>query len=1043
MRKYFILLLVLLFLVGCADKDEATPAPEPTQAPPGEITEETGSGGDEEPIYLAIIWHQHQPVYYKEPLTGIYAKPWVRVHASKDYVDMATTVAQYPDVRVTFNLTPSLIRQLDDLAAGAKDLYWVHTEAAAADLDETMKQFILDYFFDTNRKIIGRFPRYQELLVKRDSSDNPVEAYEEQDYLDLQVLFNLAWTDPDWLAEEPLAGLVVKERNYSEEDKAVVLAEHLRLIEEVIPVHKELQDDGQIEVTMTPFAHPILPLLVSTDLALEALPGLELPNKKFVYGQDALVQIERGIELYEEHFGQPPTGMWPAEGAVAQEIVSMVARNGIQWMATDEGVLANSLGMGSFTRDANDLVRDADTLYRPYYVQGGMGDPVAIVFRDVVISDKVGFTYSGLPGDVAAADFVKRIHDIRDYLQESGAEGPHLVSVILDGENAWEHYDNDGKAFLHGLYERLSNDPLIETVTPSEFLEIAPDQPAIEDLWAGSWINHDFSTWIGEDEENKAWDYLAETRELLLKYQNGVRQTDAETLAEAETLMYIAEGSDWFWWYGADQNSGNDEDFDQQYRDTLKAIYSTLGEDPPAHLDVPIIPQQPVTADRPATNLITPEIDGRVEAGEWADGGLYVASGGVMAAAEPIFSDMVYGFDQENLYLNVNSTRPWADLAAGTSWLEIYLSAPGGQAVNNFSQGGTLLGFSANRVVELTLEDGELVSAQLKQAAGSEGWEEEGSELELAAVSATGAEIAVPLELLGNADVGDRVSLRAIFRQAITTGNLVSLLDTDLLPGGGPAVVAVPDLGTTTIILNVDDPTGDDHGPGSYTYPTDGVFGNGAYDITNFQVGYDDENIVFRFTMRGPVENPWGSGNGLSIQTFDVYIDQDGDGQGGEAMLPGRNLAFQEGYAWDYAITVEGWESGVFVPAADGNQEKVAQASELFIIADPGQQKVTIRVPKSILGDNPEAWRYAAVVLSQEGFPSSGVLRVRDVQAAAEQWRVGGAPAGTTNHTRVMDLVWAEAGRQEEWLSDFPPSSASQPNLTAADFARVGMIEVE
>jgi alpha-amylase/alpha-mannosidase (GH57 family) len=216
----------------------------------------------EEPIYLAIIWHQHQPVYFKDPVTGIYEKPWVRVHASKDYVDMAAMLSKYPRIHATFNLTPSLIYQLDDFQNGAKDQYWVATEIPADQLSDEQKQFLLDRFFDTNRKVISRFPRYQELLEKRDAS----ETYTTQDFLDLQVLFNLAWTDPDWLEEEPLASLVGKGFNYTEADKPIILAEHLRLLSEVIPIHRELQDSGQIEVTMTPYTHPILPLLMSTRL---------------------------------------------------------------------------------------------------------------------------------------------------------------------------------------------------------------------------------------------------------------------------------------------------------------------------------------------------------------------------------------------------------------------------------------------------------------------------------------------------------------------------------------------------------------------------------------------------------------------------------------------------------------------------------------------------------------------------------------------------------------------------------------------------------
>lgn len=1075
------LLLGLLLLSGCAD-DVAAPAPddeeaatqaeaapteelrptaEPAAAPEEASTESAPAEEDtavavEDPIYLAIIWHQHQPVYFKDPETGVYVRPWVRAHATKDYVDMAAMLENYPDIHATFNLTPSLIRQLDDLAAGAKDIYQVYAEVPADQLTDEQKQFILDRFFDTNRGIVARFPRYQELLDLRDGSDDPLSVYTTDDFRDLQVLFNLAWVDPDWLAEEPLAALVAKGAGFDEADKEILFAEHLRLIQEVIPVHKALQDAGQIEVTMTPFAHPILPLLVNTDLARVALPDIELPLQRFAYGQDAVAQVELGVQLYEDHFERPVRGMWPAEGSVAQEIVTMVSKNGVQWMASDEGVLANSLGMDSFTRDGREVVNEADQLYRPYYVQGQSGEPVAMVFRDVVISDKVGFTYSGLPGDVAAQDFVDRIHLIREQLQASGAEGPHLVSVILDGENAWEFYENDGKEFLNTLYTLLSEDPTIQTVTPSEFLEIAPDQPQIEQLWAGSWINHDFSTWIGEEEENRAWEYLAETRAFLQPFLTGQRQDDVtpEQLERALEQMYIAQGSDWFWWYGADQNSGNDGSFDEQFRNTLREVYLALGQEVPDFVDVPIIPQQAATAARDATDLISPTIDGVVAEGEWDAAGEYAAEGGVMAAGQATFSALGYGFDARNLYLNLALAPDYA-FPAGPSSMEVYLSVPGGSEASNFSAGGSLLGFPANRRLALSFEDGVPSDAVFYAFEGGDwtplttepaavagslltltyGADDEGNPITGdIAVGADTIEAAVPLSALGSVDVGSRLSLRA-FAQVFVGEERA---DVDQVPASGPAVVAVPDLGTTIVLADIVDPEGDDTGPGTYTYPTDGVFNPGNFDITAFQVGYDDNNVVFRFTLRGPIDNVWDSPNGISVQTFDVYVDKDGAAAGGDALLPGRNVALSDAYRWDYAITVEGWTSGIYVPGDEG-PEQVASASEFAVLSDPGQRKVTIRVPKSILGDDPENWQYAAMIMGQEGFPSGGVMRVRDVNVDNEQWRFGGAPEGTTNHTRVIDLVWPEAGQQEAWLSDFAPSDAIQAELTAVDFARVDL----
>jgi alpha-amylase/alpha-mannosidase (GH57 family) len=1068
---FFLALLFAVFGAACAQDEEpvqSTPGPATalpaTQAPenPSVDSSPTAESKEEaiepvaedvtpeEPIYLSIIWHQHQPVYFKDLESNVYERPWVRMHAAKDYVDMAAILEQYPDIHVTFNLTPSLIAQLDDLASGARDSYWIHTEIPAEDLSDEEKQFILDRFFDTNQSIIDRFPRYVELQAKRDEGD-AINMFTVEDFRDLQVLFNLAWTDPDWLAEEPLAGLVAKGSGFEEADKAVVLDEHLRLIEQVIPVHKALQDAGKIEVTTTPYAHPILPLLVDTALARVALPDIELPAQEFVYGQDAVAQVEKGVEFYEDHFGRPPAGMWPAEGAVAQEIVTMVSRSGIQWMASDEGVLAKSLGMDSFTRDSAETVVDADALYRPYTVQGTRGDPVAMVFRDVAISDKVGFTYSGMPGEQAAEDFLSRIHNIRQELQDSDAEGPHLVSVILDGENAWEYYDNDGKAFLHTLYQMLSDDPLIETVTPTEFLALAPEPRPIENLWAGSWINADFSTWIGEEEENRAWDYLATTRDFLQKYITGPRQDSVseEELNATMAAMMIAEGSDWFWWYGSDQTSSDDRSFDEQFRKTLEQVYLALGEEPPSFLAVPIIPEQSAAADRPMSGLITPIIDGFIDEDEWAAGGQFLASGGTMAAANPFFKSLTYGFDGQNLYIAVDSdSEVWSE---APELVELYLQTLGAEQESNFSRGGDALGFPATGMLELSFNDKALTSvayftpiegkwtAVSSVAANNIAtliYPDQSAGLTVAADGQI--ETAIPLSALGSIDEGSSITLRAL--HTIPMGGGVAELER--LPFSGPATIVAPDLGTTTLVVDLVDPANDDHGPGTYVYPQDSVFASGNFDISAFQAGYTEQDIVFKFYLRGPIDNAWDSPNGLSLQTLDVYIDTDGDGEGGEAMLPGRNLSFDEGTRWDYAITAEGWTPGIYVPTAEGPQQ-IASSEEFKILVDPDLRKVTIRVPKSILGDDPENWRFAAVAMSQEGFPSGGVMRVRDVVPEAEQWRIGGAPEGSTNHTRVIDLVWPEEGLQESWLANFDPIQDAQADQIPDDYARVPMFGSE
>ncbi len=993
------------------------------------VTGERLNQAAEDTLYVAIIWHQHQPVYFKDPETGLYVRPWVRVHAAKDYLDMVAILEDYPAIHATFNLTPSLIRQLDDIAAGAKDLYWAMAEIPADELAADEKRFILERFFDINPRIIARFPRYQALADSRTALgiNGALESWSAGDFRDLQVLFNLGWTDPDWLAEEPLAGLVAKGEGFDEADKDVLFAEHLRLVQEVIPFHARMQEAGQIEVTMTPFAHPILPLLVDSSVAAVAMPEAELPSR-FTFGQDAVAQVQLGVALYEEHFGLPPRGMWPAEGSVSPQIIQMVANAGIQWIATDEGVLAHSLpDVQSFTRDSDDVVQQADALYRPYTVTGGRGGQVAVLFRDRLISDMVGFQYSGLDGDAAAEDFVRRLDAIQARLAEESAAGPHLVTVLLDGENAWEYYPNDGKAFLHGIYRRLSEAENLRTVTPSEFLAMTGEPRPLENLWPGSWISADFSTWIGEDEENQAWEYLLQTRQAL---QEASRQLDETALQQALDLMYIAEGSDWFWWYGADQNSGSDESFDQQFRGYLRQIYTAIGQEAPGFVDVPVIPQLAQQPDQPFAGPFTPVIDGVVGTDEWASAARYDLDAGPLTA-------LYAGMDDAALYLRLDAAGDFADLAGAK--FSFYFTVPDRDwRPAAFVRGmETRLGFGAKRAVEVTLGEGEALSSTIYTSTPQGSWGVDGSagpvSLPAGAMAAgdRALEVAVPLDhLSGQFQPGARFNVRL----AVIQGDGVTLY-----PPHGPALLALPDEAVPNVVVEVEDPTGDDHGPGTYVYPRDPVFRGGAYDATRLVVGYDEEDVIFRLSFRGAVENDWGAPNGMGIHTVDIYLDVDGPGNGARLLLPGRNAALPEAYAWDYAIWAEGWTPGIYQP---GDEGPVQMDGRLEISTNPAQRRITVRVSRRAIPGDPATWSYAVVVASQEGYPAAGVWRIRDVLPVAEQWRVGGGPEDT-NHTRILDVIYPEAGVQEAMLADYLPSQASVGTLGPDDFGQVPVITPE
>ena len=560
-------------------------------------------------IRLIFLWHMHQP-FYKDLVTGEYRLPWVRMHALKDYYGMVKLLDEFPTVHQNFNLVPSLLTQIEDYVAGeAKDEWRNLVLKPAGDLTREEKIFALRYLFQANHTHqVARYPRYFELLTKRAAFATPeaaIDSFTLQEFTDLQVLSQLAWFDEFFVEEPEFTSLTKKGRNFTPADQNALSATEARILAAVIPAYRSAAERGGVELSTTPFYHPILPLLCDTNNGRVSTPGIPLPRRRFLQSNDALEQMRRAIAYHDRTFGSPPAGMWPSEGSVSNDVIALARQVGLKWLATDEGVLGRSTQSFFERNSAGNLSSDsAQRLYR-IYRNGDGKDSVFLFFRDHNLSDLIGFVYSGMPAKDAAEHFMKTVKASAQPVLASGRDA--VVSIILDGENAWEHFPKSGREFLRRLYNAIASDPQIEPLTVSETIERTHDYSPLSSLVPGSWINANFNVWIGAPEDNLAWDYLAEARDFY-SHRASAAPREKQQLAYEELL--IAEGSDWNWWYGPEHHSANDSDFDELYRNHLANVYRFLGANPPDYLHHAISAESVGKARTvPQTAFIRPRID--------------------------------------------------------------------------------------------------------------------------------------------------------------------------------------------------------------------------------------------------------------------------------------------------------------------------------------------------------------------------------------------------------------------------------------------------
>jgi alpha-amylase/alpha-mannosidase (GH57 family) len=584
----------------------------------------------------------HQP-FYKDLVSGEYKLPWTRMHALKDYYGMVRILEEFPQIRQTFNLVPSMMAQVEEYASGqAADPFLQLALKPAESLNDAEKAFLLRHsFYSDPQRMIYRYPRYGELFDawKAQKSLGSRVMFGPQEFRDLQMWSQLAWFDEDLQqTDAEIHEWVRRGRGFTLTDQIRMGEKQREIVNLVIPEYQKLALSGQVEISTTPYYHPILPLVCDSNIASVAHPGVPLPPR-YRYPQDARRQLSLSREYCSTHFGVAPVGLWPSEGSVSDEVFAIAAELGYQWAATDSGVLNRTLSRPVAV----------DGLYRPYQWHQG-GHTLGVIFRDHFLSDLIGFVYSKMDAHAAADDFLRRIRENCSGILHSGRDA--TVPIILDGENAWEYYDCNGRAFLRELYRRISDDPGMRAVTVKEALDLAAPEP-LDHIFPGSWINANFDVWIGAEEDNQAWTQLLRARQT---FDSAGNVSDEQRRMAYEELL-IAEGSDWCWWYGPEHDSVNREEFDQLYRSHLANVYRFLGLMPPEELSRPILSLEVPDVRIEPSGPISPVIDGEITSYfEWIGAGVYRVDerSGSMHGKKFLVKEVQFGSDGVNLYLRVD-----------------------------------------------------------------------------------------------------------------------------------------------------------------------------------------------------------------------------------------------------------------------------------------------------------------------------------------------------------------------------------------------------
>ncbi len=601
-------------------------------------------------LRLSILWHMHQP-FYLDPVEGRFVLPWTRLHSLKDYLDMPRSVADVAGVRANFNLVPSLIQQWRAWRDGARDhveeLCSIATPALSADERSELAQWLFRAHPET---MIAGFPEYRRLY--RRHLDRGPDSLSDDELTRLKFWFHLAWLDPSFRGEDIPAKLIADPSSMTEEAWPEFKAYLDGFAERLLIEYPRLHEQGAIELSLTPFYHPILPLLVDSDSAREAMPDALLPDR-FRSPEDARWQLREARRYVKREMDLEIEGLWPSEGSVSDPAMAIAAEEGFRWAATDEKVLAHSLGLPDLALPAAHRNR---LLYRPYRRRYDGGE-MNLLFRDHFLSDRIGFTYASWEPEAAVEDFVGHLRRI---LATSSEQEP-LVSVILDGENCWEHYADDGGPFLELLYSTLAEESWVELDTIGRHLE-AVEAKDLERLHAGSWIGGNFAIWIGHPEDNQSWDSLGRVREDLVAHCGG--KTPPEAVGDpgsqeeaAWRCLFAAEGSDWNWWYGDEHATEDDDVFDRLYRSHLQGVYLALGREIPEYL------LEPISRGGRRGGALTPmgvsriRMDGKEShyfewsnAARWEPGG----EGGAMTRVDRLLSALWLAFGEEDLHLRID-----------------------------------------------------------------------------------------------------------------------------------------------------------------------------------------------------------------------------------------------------------------------------------------------------------------------------------------------------------------------------------------------------